>query len=165
MRGAGKGSPVEKVQATIDDIKTDLEGAAPPRGPGSRPVVVTSAQPTGFSGFTWLAPIVSQLGTAGFVLTMVIFMLLERRDLRDRLIGLFGHGHLAITTRALDEAATRVSRQLLLQSLVNLVYGAAVGIGLYYLGKPYYPVWRRSVRLSDSFPTSDRCLAPVRPSW
>ena len=104
-------------------------------------MVVTSEQVTGFSGFAWLAPIVGQLGTAAFVLAMVIFMLLERRDLRDRLIGLVGHGQLAITTKAFDEAGTRVSRQLLMQSLVNLIYGIAVGIGLYFLGVPYPLVW------------------------
>jgi predicted PurR-regulated permease PerM len=141
VRGAGKGSSVERLQDTIDDIKTDLGRSDPHKGTVSRPVVVTSAQATSFSGFMWLAPIVGQLGTAGFVVTMVIFMLLERRDLRDRLIGLFGHGQLAITTKAFDEAGTRVSRQLLTQSLVNLVYGIAVGVGLYVLGVPYALVW------------------------
>jgi predicted PurR-regulated permease PerM len=72
---------------------------------------------------------------------MVIFMLLERRDLRDRLIGLLGHGHLAITTKAFDEAGTRVSLQLLMQSLVNLLYGITAGAGLYFLGVPYSLVW------------------------
>jgi len=141
VRGAGKGSSVEKLQDTIDDIKTDLGRSDPPKGTVSRPVVVTSAQATSFSGFMWLTPIVGQLGTAGFVVTMIIFMLLERRDLRDRLIGLFGHGQLAITTKAFDEAGTRVSRQLLTQSLVNLVYGLAVGVGLFVLGVPYAMVW------------------------
>jgi predicted PurR-regulated permease PerM len=141
VRGAGKGGSVEKLQETIEDIKTDLGRSDAPKGTVSRPVVVTSEQVTGFSGFAWLAPIVGQLGTAGFVLAMVIFMLLERRDLRDRLIGLFGHGQLAITTKAFDEAGTRVSRQLLMQSLVNLIYGIAVGIGLYFLGVPYPLVW------------------------
>ena len=72
---------------------------------------------------------------------MVIFMLLERRDLRDRLIGLFGHRQLTVTTKAFDEAGTRVSRQLLMQSLVNLIYGIAAGLGLYALGVPYPLVW------------------------
>ena len=84
---------------------------------------------------------VGPLGTAAFVVGMLIFMLLERRDLRDRLIGLFGHGRLTITTKAFDEAGTRVSRQLLMQSLVNLLYGIAAGIGLYFLGVPYALVW------------------------
>jgi predicted PurR-regulated permease PerM len=141
VRGAGKGGSVEKLQDTIEDIKTDLGKSEMPRGTISRPVVVTSGQVAGFSGFMWLSPIVGPLGTAGLVLSMVIFMLLERRDLRDRLIGLLGHGHLAITTKAFDEAGTRVSRQLLLQSLVNLLYGIAAGAGLYFLGVPYPLVW------------------------
>jgi hypothetical protein len=81
------------------------------------------------------------LGTAGLVVALVIFMLLERRDLRDRLIGLFGHGRLTVTTKAFDEASTRVSRQLLMQTIVNGVYGIVAGLGLYLLGVPYPLVW------------------------
>src|SRR5688572_30126311 len=102
VRGAGKGGSVEKLQETIDDIKTDLEGPVPVRT-ASRSVVVSAERVRGFSGFMWLGPIVGPLTTAGLVLVMVIFMLLERRDLRDRLIRLFGHGQLTITTRAFDE--------------------------------------------------------------
>ena len=138
VRGAGKGGSVEKLQQTIEDIKTDLGKSDAPKGTRQQPVVVTSEQ---VSGFGWLGPIVGPLGTAGLVLAMVIFMLLERRDLRDRLLGLFGHGRLAVTTKAFDEAGRRVSRQLLMQSLVNLVYGIAAGAGLYFLGVPYALVW------------------------
>ena len=141
VRGAGKGGSVEKLQETIDDIKTDLGQPDAPRGAASRPVVISPDTSTGFSGFSWLGPILGPLGTAGLVVAMVIFMLLERRDLRDRLIGLFGHGRLTITTKAFDEAGTRVSRQLLMQSLVNLLYGVAAGLGLSFLGVPYPLVW------------------------
>jgi len=141
VRGASKGGTVEKLQDTIEEIKTDLGKAETKSGTVSRPVVVTSEPLAGFGGFGWLGPLVSPLGTAGLVLAMVIFMLLERRALRDRLIQLIGRGQLAITTRALDEAGTRVSRQLLMQSLVNLFYGVAAGVGLYFLGVPYPLVW------------------------
>jgi predicted PurR-regulated permease PerM len=141
VRGASKGGAVEKLQATIEDIKTDLGKSEGPSGTPSRPVLVTSEQVSGFSRFAWLGPIVAPLGTAGLVVAMVIFMLLERRALRDRLIRLIGHGQLAITTRAFDDAGTRISRQLLMQSLVNLVYGIAAGVGLYFLGVPYPLVW------------------------
>ena len=107
----------------------------------SRPLVVTSSQVTGFLGFEWLGPVVGPLTTAGLVAAMVVFMLLERRDLRDRLIGLIGHGQLATTTKAFDEAGSRVSRQLLMQSLVSLLYGIAVFVGLYFLHVPYPLVW------------------------
>jgi len=103
--------------------------------------VVTSNPATGFSAFAWLGPVVGPLSTAGLVAVMVIFMLLERRDLRDRLIGLIGHGQLATTTKAIDEAGSRVSRQLLMQSLVSLLYGIAVFVGLYFLRVPYPLVW------------------------
>jgi predicted PurR-regulated permease PerM len=141
VRGAGKGGSVEKLQETIQEIKTDLGQSNTPTGTTSLPVVVSSELVTGFSGFSWLGPIVGPVGTAGLVLALVIFMLLERRDLRDRLIGLFGYGQLTVTTKAFDEAGTRVSRQLLMQSLVNLVYGIAAGLGLYVLGVPYPLVW------------------------
>jgi predicted PurR-regulated permease PerM len=141
VRGAGKGGSVEKLQETIEGIKTELGQSSTPAGTASRPVVVTSELVPGFSGFSWLGPLLGPLGTAGLVVAMVIFMLLERRDLRDRLIGLFGQSQLTVTTKAFDEAGTRVSRQLLMQSLVNLVYGIAAGIGLYVLGVPYPFVW------------------------
>lgn len=144
IRGAGKGGSLEKVQQTIEDIRTNLESAEKSRGTLARPVVVTSGQLagfSGFSGFTWLQPFMETFGTAALVVTMVIFMLLERRDLRDRVIGLVGHGHVAPTTRAFDEASSRVSRQLLMQTLVNLIYGVTAGVGLYLLGVPYAFLW------------------------
>jgi predicted PurR-regulated permease PerM len=141
VRGASKGGSVEKVQETIEGIKTELGQASEPTRPAARQVVVTSEPVAGVPGFSWLGPLLGPLGTAGLVLAMVIFMLLERRDLRDRLLGLFGHGRLTVTTKAFDEAGTRVSRQLLMQSLVNLLYGVAAGIGLYLLDVPYAFVW------------------------
>jgi predicted PurR-regulated permease PerM len=140
VRLAGKGSAVEKLQETLEGIQKDL-GTEAPKGTVSRPVVVTSNPATGFSAFAWLGPLVGPLSTAALVAAMVIFMLLERRDLRDRLIGLIGHGQLATTTKAIDEAGSRVSRQLLMQSLVSLLYGIAVFVGLYFLRVPYPLVW------------------------
>lgn len=141
VRLAGRGSGVETLQETLEGIKTDLEMSEAPKGTVSRPLVVTSNQVTGFLGFAWLGPVVGPLTTAGLVAVMVIFMLLERRDLRDRLIGLIGHGQLATTTKAFDEAGSRVSRQLLMQSLVSLLWGIAAFVGMYFLRVPYPLVW------------------------
>jgi predicted PurR-regulated permease PerM len=141
VRVAGRGGTVEKLQESLEGIKTDLGSVEAPKGTVARPLVVTTNPATGFSGFSWLGPFVAPLGTAGLVVTMVLSMLLERRELRDRLIGLIGHGQLATTTKAFDEAGSRVSRQLLMQSLVNLLYGAAVFVGLYLLHVPYVLVW------------------------
>lgn len=141
VRGAGKGGTVEKLQETIDEIKTDLGKTETAQGKPPQQVVVTPDSTSGIPGFTWLGPLLGPLGTAGLVVALVIFMLLERRDLRDRLIGLFGDGRLTVTTKAFDEAGSRVSRQLLMQSLVNAVYGTIAGLGLYFLGVPYALVW------------------------
>lgn len=141
VRGAGRGGSVEKLQETIADIKVDLEKSDVPKGTVAQPVVVTSERVPGIPGLTWLSPIVGPLTTAGLVVTMVIFMLIERRSMRDRLIRLFGHGQLEMTTKAFDEAGARVSRQLLMQALVSLIYGIAAGVGLYFLDVPYPLVW------------------------
>ena len=141
VRLAGRGSSVEKLQEMVEGVKADLETSEAPKGTLSRPLVVATNQVTGFLGFAWLGPVVGPLSTAGLVAVMVIFMLLERRDLRDRLIDLIGHGQLATTTKAFDEASSRVSRQLLMQSLVSLLYGIAVFVGLYFLHVPYPLVW------------------------
>jgi predicted PurR-regulated permease PerM len=141
VRGAGKGGAVEQLQETIDAVKTDLEKSGAPTGKTPQPVVVTSELVSDFPGFGWLSPIMGPLGTAGLVVALVIFMLLERRELRDRLIGLFGQGQLTVTTKAFDEAGCRVSRQLLMQTLVSCVYGVVAGVGLYFLGVPYALVW------------------------
>lgn len=141
VRLAGRGSGVEKLQETFEGIKTDMETSDAPKGAVPRPLVVTSNQVTGFLGFAWLGPVVGPLTTAALVAAMVIFMLLQRRDLRNRLIGLIGLGELATTTKAFDEAGTRVSRQLLMQSLVSLLWGIAAFAGLYFLHVPYPLVW------------------------
>jgi predicted PurR-regulated permease PerM len=142
VRGAGRGGSVERLQETIDDIRTDLGESDAPGGRRVQPIAASAQRPFGaYTAVTWLGPIMGPLGTAGLVIAMVIFMLLERRDLRDRLLGLFGHGRLTVTTKAFDEAGTRVSRQLLMQSLVNLLYGVAAGLGLHFLGVPYALVW------------------------
>lgn len=139
VRGAGKGGTVEKLQETIEEIKTDLGKTEAPKGRRAPPPVVVTSELV--SGFGWLWPIMAPLGTASLVVVLVIFILLERRDLRDRLIGLFGHGRLTVTTKAFDEAGRRVSRQLLMQSLASLVYGVVAGVGLYFLDVPYPLVW------------------------
>jgi predicted PurR-regulated permease PerM len=75
------------------------------------------------------------LGTFGLVVVFVIFMLIQREDLRDRLIRLLGQGQLSITTQALDDASTRISRYLLAQAIVNGTYGIGIGFGLWLIGK------------------------------
>src|SRR6185436_12364196 len=141
VRGAGKGGTVEKLQETIDVIRTDLGKTDAPKGRTPQSVVMAPGPAETFAGFSWLGPLFAPLGTASLVIILVITMLFERRNLRDRILRLIGHGRLSVTTKAFDEAGTRVSRQLLMQSLVNGIYGVVAGLGLYFLGVPYALVW------------------------
>ncbi len=74
-------------------------------------------------------------GTAFIVIVFTIFMLLQREDLRDRMIRLVGRERLTTTTQALDDAATRVSKYLMLQTIVNGSVGLLVWLELWLLGK------------------------------
>jgi predicted PurR-regulated permease PerM len=146
VRNAGRGSSVERIQETVKEIQSELESAEKKeqarRQSPSAPVVVESQQVATLWGFpAWLGPFVSPVSTAGLVIVLVIFMLLEREELRGRLIGLIGHGNLAVTTKAFDEAGRRVSRQLLMQALASGIYGSIAGIGLWVIGVPYPLLW------------------------
>jgi methylmalonyl-CoA mutase cobalamin-binding subunit len=81
------------------------------------------------------------LGTAGLVLLLVIFMLMKREDLRGRMIRLIGQGRISATTRAIDDAGSRVARYLTMQLLVNVSFGSCVAIGLYFIGVPNAVLW------------------------
>lgn len=81
----------------------------------------------------YLGRIVGPLATAGLVIVFVIFMLVAREDLRDRLIRLVGDSSLHVTTQALDDAATRVSRFLIAQSIINASFGLSVAAGLWVI--------------------------------
>lgn len=82
----------------------------------------------------YLRQVLSPLATFGLIVVFVIFMLLNRNDLRDRMIRLIGHGRVNVTTQALDDAAKRISRYLQMQLAINTIYGASVGVGLWIIG-------------------------------
>src|SRR6202051_712145 len=81
------------------------------------------------------------LGTAALVFFLVIFMLLKREDLRGRMIRLIGQGRISATTRAMDDAGSRVARYLTMLLLVNVSFGSCVAIGLYFIGVPNAALW------------------------
>ena len=84
----------------------------------------------------FLSPIISPLETTGIVLIVAVFILLQREDLRDRLIRLFGSRDLHRATTAMDEAARRLSRYFLAQLGINVGVGIIISIGLAVIGVP-----------------------------
>ena len=133
------------------ELESESNPLTPPRPPSGTsespartgkkpPAVVVESKPFSFFS-SLLGPILAPLVMVGAVIVFTVFMLAERESLRNKLLRLAGRGQLTTTTRALDEAAERVSRYLLLQSLVNLAYGTLVGLGLHFLGVPNAIVW------------------------
>ncbi len=148
-----RGGTLDKVTETVADLKKDLPGAenengtgkpgGPTAGSGPLPVEVVStpdSSPLG-SISSVVGPILGPLGTAGLVLLLATFMLLKREDLQARLVRLIGQGRISATTRAMDDAATRVRRYLLMQLVVNVSYGIPLAIGLYFIGVPNAILW------------------------
>jgi predicted PurR-regulated permease PerM len=88
-----------------------------------------------------VGPYLELLGVGSFVLILVLFMLMSRKDLGDRIVRVFGHGHLTLTTRTMDEIGQRISRYLGTFALVNSGFGLVVGLGLWAIGVPYAILW------------------------
>jgi hypothetical protein len=78
-------------------------------------------------------------------------MLLKREDLRGRMIRLIGQGRISSTTRAMDDAGSRVARYLIMQLLVNVSFGSCIAIGLYFIGVPNAALDRITKKLARIF--------------
>jgi predicted PurR-regulated permease PerM len=89
----------------------------------------------------WLGPLVAPLTTVGVMVVFVVFMLIKREDLRNRLLHLIGTEQLYMSTSAIDDAAARLSRYLRMQLLINVGYGVTVALGLYLIGVPNGFLW------------------------
>jgi predicted PurR-regulated permease PerM len=88
-----------------------------------------------------IGPLLQPLATGGIIIVVVIFMLMNREDLRDRFIRLVGSDDLHRTTAALQDAGKRVGQYLLMQLVVNVTYAIPVGVGLWIIGVPNAPLW------------------------
>ncbi|MGQ9367277.1 AI-2E family transporter [Azospirillum sp. ST 5-10] len=137
---------VRGLREELDRVADQAEAPAP--GPDGRaspePVPVRVAPPDAEPLEVLqrvLGPVLAPLAMVGMVLVFTIFMLLQREDLRDRLIRLVGSGDLSRTTAAMSDAGKRVSRYLLMQVAVNVTYGIPIGAGLALLGVPNPILW------------------------
>ncbi|MCJ2089954.1 AI-2E family transporter [Methylobacterium sp. E-005] len=125
------------------------QAALPPRAPDQahpqqKPVVVEVAStPPGPLEMlsTVLAPVMHPLATVGIVFVVLLFVLMQREDLRDRMIRLAGSSDLHRTTVAMDDAARRLSRYFVVQLALNAAFGVVIGTGLYVIGVPNPVLW------------------------
>jgi predicted PurR-regulated permease PerM len=129
-----------------------LDTSAPSTAPGPKPAPSTEPKPVQVEvhqpdptpmelAERIITPIVDPLSTTVIVLIVAIFVLLQRQDLRDRLIRLFGSSDLHRTTTAMNDAARRLSRYFLIQLGINATFGLIIGVGLFVIGVPSPLLW------------------------
>ena len=126
-------STLERAADVLQDLRKELDKprdaptATPPAqtaAPGQEarpiPVEVRQPPPSALENLAALiSPLLQPLTTTGITIIFVVFILLQREDLRNRLIKLAGTHDLQKTTAALDDAARRLSRLYLTQLLLN----------------------------------------------
>ncbi len=158
VKGMSSGGGLQRVQEAISKLTKALDRspqpavatpgsanqpgpnsapASEPASPAPLPVQVVAPAPGPIETLMRVAaPLLHPLATAGIVLIFVVFILMQREDLRNRAIRLFGANDLQRTTAAIDDGAKRLSRYLLTQSIVNACAGVVVGLSLWLIGVP-----------------------------
>lgn len=151
---AGRGT-LERASDMLKDLGKELDkpkdaASAPKIGTiaGSNafappvPVEVRQPDPGALESLrTLISPLIHPLATTGIIIIFVIFILIQREDLRNRLIRLAGSSDLQRTTAALDDAASRLSRLFLTQLILNGGFGVVIGTGLWFIGIPSAILW------------------------
>jgi len=151
---AGRGT-LERASGMLKDLSKELEkpmdagtgtgSILSPKAPAPLtpvPVEVRQPDPSALESLqSLISPLLHPLATTGIIIIFVIFILLQREDLRNRLIRLAGSHDLQRTTAALDDAAGRLSRLFLIQLLLNGTFGVVIGIGLWLIGIPSATLW------------------------
>jgi predicted PurR-regulated permease PerM len=154
LRGvaAGGSGTLERASKVLRELDTELQNPSIGRAgadglqrqPMDRPIPVEIRQPDPGTLSTLVAiiqPLIQPLTTTGIVIIFVIFILLQRQDLRNRFIRLAGSHDIQRTTAALDDAGQRLSRLFVNQIIVNASFGLLIGIGLQLIGVPSAPLW------------------------
>lgn len=141
FRRAQNGGSLTQIQRTVRDIQAELATTTDPTTARRSAQAPASNWTAAWDLSNYMDPVANALGFAGLVSILVIFMLLEREQLRDKFLKLVGDEQALKTTRALDEAGRRISRYLLIQLTINSIFGVAAGVGLWAIGVPLPLLW------------------------
>jgi predicted PurR-regulated permease PerM len=129
------------IAALIDDLSKVTAPAGVPKPEPAKVQIVGGPESAVALVRNSMTPLAGPIAGFAVVIVLVVFMLLERRRLRDRFLRLIGHSRLATTTLAVDEAGSRLSGFLLGQLLVNTAYALVLGLGLFLIGIPNAILW------------------------
>lgn len=141
--------PFARISKTLGELKKELPGGRPADPAAASAYVAKPTRVEIVNGKDQrieflqvaLTPVLGPLGTTALVLLLLVFMLLEREEIRNRMIRLVGQGRISTTSRVLGDAGARVSKYLLMLTVVNVTYGIPVAVGLYFIGVPNAILW------------------------
>lgn len=162
-----KTEPIQELMKRFERLKSNFQEATPPalQPDGSNKPTPVVVQSPGESTLAWVPslamPLVELLVNGVLVVVLTVFMLMQRESFRDRLIRLAGRSRLSGTTRAVQDAAARVGKYLLLQLLINATLGVVIGIALWLIGVPYAPLWAMLVTILRFVPYVGYWMAGV----
>jgi predicted PurR-regulated permease PerM/methanogenic corrinoid protein MtbC1 len=160
----GTGKPAATPRGAAPTLNSGAVAAPPgPRRPIPVEVIQDSTSPFTIAK-TIVEPILGPLETTVIVLIVAIFVLMQKEDLRDRFIRVFGSSDLHRTTRALDDAGQRLSKYFLSQLAVNTCFGLVIGVGLWFIGVPSPAMWGVMAGLLRFVPYIGSFLAAVAPA-
>lgn len=132
----------DRFQKMVDDIADTTAVDAAVAAPEAPPAVIVRPEPAWLSQWPQFIGSAAEVAAgAALVIILTVFGLIKREDLRNRFLRLIGHDRLAYTTRAVDEAAERVSRYLMSQAMINVGNGACLALGLAAIGVQYALLW------------------------
>lgn len=153
------GGLIERATRVIHGLTAELTPPAPSSArsqSGEEKPVPVEIRKAPFSPIEIVRSILGSLLSTGvaalIIIVFVIFMLIQKEDLRDRLIRLIGAGRVNVTTQALDDAAQRLSHYLLAQAGINIAFGILAGCVLYFIGVPNPLLWGLSAALLRYIP-------------
>lgn len=160
------GEVLERFAGEVGRVPSAVPQVMPQRGAELPPLRVEVQEPAltpAQMAANLLSPLAGPLAQTSIVLVVTVFILVQREDLRDRLIRLFGSTDLHRTTVAMDDAAYRLSRFFLAQLSINLGFGAVIAAGLLLIGLPSPLLWRLLAALLRFVPYVGAILGALLP--
>lgn len=137
----GKSSSLNDAIADLEDLGAQINNSKLPGAQSPLKVEIVTQHNVMQAIRDYAGRVLGPLGTAGLILVFTLFMLIDRENLRNRLLRLMGEQKLQATTKAMDDVGRRVSRYVLLQFVVNAGFGAVIALGLWLLGVPSPLLW------------------------
>jgi len=153
--GMADGGHISRLENSLQEFRKDLTPTNSPPGTNADqlknenptdqkavPVVIRSPNSSPLQIIrNVMGSFLNVLTTLFLVTVFCIFMLMGRDDLRDRLLRIVGSRNAKLTNHVLSDTAHRLSRYLLMQLVVNLMYGIPIGLGLWWIGIPNPLLW------------------------